>query len=96
MRALVPQGHVFAARMNGFTFVFSSHTQHTHTYTHTLTRSHTHTSFSAGWKIGWVVGPSTILHGIIVVNQWVMFSVSTPTQQAIAWSLQQADAPYEG
>lgn len=32
----------------------------------------------------------------MLANQWIQFSVSTPTQRAMATVLQQADLPYEG
>ena len=49
-----------------------------------------------GWKIGWAIGPEYLVKGLILTNQWVQFSVSTPSQQAVAWCLDQADQPYEG
>jgi kynurenine--oxoglutarate transaminase/cysteine-S-conjugate beta-lyase/glutamine--phenylpyruvate transaminase len=49
-----------------------------------------------GWKVGWVVGPPQLVKGVVVTNQWVQFSVSTPAQQAIAWALEEAEKPYEG
>jgi DNA-binding transcriptional MocR family regulator len=44
----------------------------------------------------WVVGPAELIRGLIVTNQWVQFSVSTPAQAAIAACLDVADGPYEG
>lgn len=49
-----------------------------------------------GWKIGWAVGPEHLIRGVILTNQWVQFSVSTPSQHAIAAALDAADTPYEG
>jgi len=49
-----------------------------------------------GWKIGWVVGPAPLVRGVILTNQWVQFSVSTPAQAAIAACLAEAELPYEG
>lgn len=51
---------------------------------------------TTGWKIGWVVGPAPLVKGVALVNQWVQFSVCTPLQQAVAWSLQEAQQEYEG
>ncbi len=63
----------------------------------TITISSSGKTFSVtGWKIGWAVGPPHLISGIILTNQWVQFSVSTPSQQAIAWCLARADEPYEG
>ncbi len=49
-----------------------------------------------GWKIGWAVGPPLLIGGLIVTNQWVQFSTSTPSQEAIAGALDAADAPHGG
>lgn len=63
----------------------------------TLTVSSAGKTFSVtGWKIGWVIGPAPLVKGIILTNQWVQFSVSTPAQQAIAYAFQRAALPYEG
>lgn len=62
-----------------------------------LTVSSSGKTFSCtGWKVGWVVGPSPLINGMILTNQWVQFSVSTPAQQAIAYALEEAEKPYEG
>lgn len=45
---------------------------------------------------GWVIGPAPLVRGVVLTNQWVQFSVSTPGQQAIAYCLEEADKPYEG
>lgn len=49
-----------------------------------------------GWKVGWVVGPAEIIRRLQIMQQFVVFSVSTPLQAAIASALDTADAPYEG
>jgi kynurenine--oxoglutarate transaminase/cysteine-S-conjugate beta-lyase/glutamine--phenylpyruvate transaminase len=63
----------------------------------TITVSSSGKTFSiTGWKIGWAVGPEALIKGLILTNQWVQFSVSTPSQQAIAACLEAADEPYKG
>jgi kynurenine--oxoglutarate transaminase/cysteine-S-conjugate beta-lyase/glutamine--phenylpyruvate transaminase len=63
----------------------------------TLTVSSSGKTFSCtGWKVGWAVGPEALVRGIVLTNQWVQFSVSTPSQKAIADALGAADAPYSG
>ena len=63
----------------------------------TLTVSSAGKTFSVtGWKIGWALGPAALVRGVIVTNQWVQFSVSTPAQQAIADCFTRAAQPYEG
>ena len=63
----------------------------------TLTVSSAGKTFSVtGWKIGWAVGPEALVRGLVLTNQWVQYSVSTPAQHAVALCLERADAPYEG
>jgi kynurenine--oxoglutarate transaminase/cysteine-S-conjugate beta-lyase/glutamine--phenylpyruvate transaminase len=63
----------------------------------TLTVSSAGKTFSiTGWKVGWVIGCAELVKGVVLTNQWVQFSVSTPAQQAIAWAFEEADRPYEG
>lgn len=63
----------------------------------TITISSSGKTFSTtGWKIGWAIGPKEFIRGIILTNQWVQFSVSTPAQQAIAYCFERASQPYEG
>ena len=63
----------------------------------TLTVSSSGKTFSCtGWKVGWAIGPEALVRGIVLTNQWVQFSVSTPSQKAIADALGAADAPYSG
>jgi aspartate/methionine/tyrosine aminotransferase len=63
----------------------------------TLSVSSSGKTFSCtGWKIGWAVGPAELVRGIVLTNQWVQFSVSTPSQHAIALALEEAKKPVEG
>ena len=63
----------------------------------TVTVSSAGKTFSVtGWKVGWAVGPSNLIGGIITTNQWVQYSVPTCTQYAISLCLDAADQPYEG
>lgn len=63
----------------------------------TITVSSSGKTFSCtGWKVGWAVGPSELISGVVLANQWVQFSVSTPAQQAIAYALEEADTTYQG
>ena len=48
-----------------------------------------------GWKVGWVYGHQDLIKPIMLANQWVQFSVSTPTQKAIADVLLEAQKPYK-
>ena len=67
-------------------------------YERTLTMSSAGKTFSCtGWKVGWCVGPPSLVQAVTSVQQWVNFSPVTPTQDAIAQSLAIArDQPYEG
>ena len=50
-------------------------------------------SFSAtGWKLGWVTGPTTLIHGLAMAHQWIPFAVATPLQVAAAEVLRRARA----
>ena len=63
----------------------------------TLTLSSSGKTFSCtGWKVGWSVGPPHLVHAVVAAQQWVNFSAVTPTQDAIAQSLEQAKLPYRG
>jgi len=63
----------------------------------TLTISSAGKTFSCtGWKVGWAVGPSHLILPLAMTHQWVSFSVPTPTQEAIARSMEIANHPYEG
>jgi kynurenine--oxoglutarate transaminase/cysteine-S-conjugate beta-lyase/glutamine--phenylpyruvate transaminase len=63
----------------------------------TLTLSSSGKTFSAtGFKVGWCVGPASLVKAVWAVQQWVNFSVPTPNQDAIAQALVQAKQPYNG
>lgn len=63
----------------------------------TLTVSSCGKTFSCtGWKVGWVYGAEHLIKPIMLANQWVQFSVSTPTQRAVAKVIEAADKPYMG
>lgn len=63
----------------------------------TLTISSAGKTFSCtGWKLGWTIGPASLVSRINMTNQWIQFCVSTPTQTAVAAALKQAAEPYEG
>ena len=57
----------------------------------TITISSAGKTFSTtGWKIGWAIGPKELIGKLMHTHQWVMFSVSTPHQEAIAQSVLKA------
>jgi kynurenine--oxoglutarate transaminase/cysteine-S-conjugate beta-lyase/glutamine--phenylpyruvate transaminase len=61
----------------------------------TLTMSSAGKTFSCtGWKVGWAVGPPELVKAVTSVQQWCNFSPVTPTQDAIAQSLQHARQPF--
>lgn len=63
----------------------------------TLTLSSSGKTFSAtGFKVGWCVGPPSLVKAVWAVQQWVNFSAPTPNQDAIAQALFRAKQPYEG
>lgn len=49
-----------------------------------------------GWKIGWVIGPEVLIKRLQIAQQWVVFSVATPLQAAVAHCLDAAPQPYQG
>lgn len=58
----------------------------------TLTISSIGKTFSVtGWKIGWIVAPSTLIHAVRMAHQWIPFAVATPLQIASAKALEQAE-----
>ncbi len=62
-----------------------------------LTVSSSGKTFSCtGWKVGWVYGGSHLVKAVMLANQWVQFSVSTPTQRAIGEAIKLAREPYQG
>ncbi|TDH65036.1 uncharacterized protein CCR75_005637 [Bremia lactucae] len=63
----------------------------------TLTVSSAGKTFSVtGWKVGWAVGPSSLIKGIFLANNWIQFSVASPLQEAVANMLELAEHPYNG
>ncbi|CEG47831.1 kynurenine-oxoglutarate transaminase [Plasmopara halstedii] len=63
----------------------------------TLTVSSAGKTFSVtGWKVGWAIGPSNLIKGIYLANNWIHFSVATPFQEAVANMLELAEKPYNG
>lgn len=49
-----------------------------------------------GWKIGWAIGPKQLIRRMQLSQQWVVFSVSTPHQEAIGTALKLAQSSYKG
>jgi N-succinyldiaminopimelate aminotransferase len=37
-----------------------------------------------GWKVGWAIGPETLVGAVADVRQWVSYAVATPLQRAVA------------
>ncbi|KAF1318959.1 Kynurenine-oxoglutarate transaminase, partial [Globisporangium splendens] len=63
----------------------------------TLTVSSAGKTFSVtGWKVGWAIGPSNLIKGIHLANNWIQFSVATPFQEAVANMLERAEDEYKG
>jgi len=63
----------------------------------TLTLSSIGKTFSVtGWKVGWAVGPANLVNQLAVAQQWVVFSVATCLQEAVAQALETANTPYKG
>uniref|UniRef100_A0AAV1VL57 Aminotransferase class I/classII large domain-containing protein n=1 Tax=Peronospora matthiolae TaxID=2874970 RepID=A0AAV1VL57_9STRA len=78
------QTHVRIANMDGM-------------WERTLTVSSAGKTFSVtGWKVGWAIGPSNLIKGIHLANNWIQFSVVTPLQEAVANMLELAEKPYKG
>ncbi|KAG9414022.1 Kynurenine--oxoglutarate transaminase 3 [Aphanomyces cochlioides] len=48
-----------------------------------------------GWKVGWAIGPSNLIKSLNLANNWVMFSVATPLQEAVVTMLERAELPFE-
>jgi kynurenine--oxoglutarate transaminase/cysteine-S-conjugate beta-lyase/glutamine--phenylpyruvate transaminase len=48
-----------------------------------------------GWKIGWVVGPKILMQKLQYLQQWMVFSVGTPLQEAVARALKSARQAFE-
>ena len=57
----------------------------------TLTVSSIGKTFSVtGWKVGWAVGPETLITALRRAHQWIPFTVATPLQHASAQVLREA------
>jgi len=64
-------------------------------YDHCVTVSSAGKLFSAtGWKIGWVYGNARLIEGVDRAHQFITFAVHHPTQEAIAYALNQSDSYY--
>ena len=44
-----------------------------------------------GWKIGWAVGPESLIRPLRAAHQWIPFAVATPLQRASARLLREAE-----
>jgi N-succinyldiaminopimelate aminotransferase len=54
----------------------------------TLTISGSAKSFAfTGWKIGWAVGPESLVSAVLAAKQWLTFSTNAPAQAGIAVAL---------
>eukprot|EP00189_Rhodosorus_marinus_P011409 CAMPEP_0184751582 /NCGR_PEP_ID=MMETSP0315-20130426/43119_1 /TAXON_ID=101924 /ORGANISM="Rhodosorus marinus, Strain UTEX LB 2760" /LENGTH=635 /DNA_ID=CAMNT_0027230853 /DNA_START=98 /DNA_END=2006 /DNA_ORIENTATION=- len=51
---------------------------------------------ATGWKLGWAVGPSTLMQRMVNIQQHIVFCVSNPIQEAAAEALEVAENPFEG
>lgn len=61
----------------------------------TITVSSAGKSFSAtGWKVGWAYGHPDVLDGVARAHQFTTFAVHHPTQEAVAYALNQPDSYY--
>ncbi len=59
----------------------------------TVTISSSGKTFSlTGWKIGWAVGPATLIEAITAVKQFLTYTGGAPFQPAIARALAEGDA----
>ncbi|GCE13632.1 aminotransferase class I/II-fold pyridoxal phosphate-dependent enzyme [Tengunoibacter tsumagoiensis] len=62
----------------------------------TITVSSAGKVFSAtGWKIGWVYGPPDLVDAAGRAHQFITFAVHHPTQEAVAYALNQPDSFYQ-
>jgi aspartate/methionine/tyrosine aminotransferase len=48
-----------------------------------------------GWKVGWAIGPAEIISAMYSLHQFIVFSVCTPVQHAVALALEEANKPYK-
>lgn len=44
---------------------------------------------ATGWKLGWAIGPENLIKPVSVISNAVIYCANTPTQVAIARSLDQ-------
>ena len=44
-----------------------------------------------GWKVGWAVGPESLIHAVRMAHQWIPFTVATPLQLAAATALAETE-----
>ncbi|KAA8499758.1 Kynurenine--oxoglutarate transaminase [Porphyridium purpureum] len=49
-----------------------------------------------GWKVGWLIAPPALISRAALIQQWIVFSVCTPLQAALANIISRAREPYEG
>ncbi|PIE21895.1 MAG: aminotransferase [Planctomycetota bacterium] len=47
-----------------------------------------------GWKIGWVTGPKELVAATQAAHQFLTFTVNTPVQRTMAWTLREYREPY--
>jgi aspartate/methionine/tyrosine aminotransferase len=52
-------------------------------------------SFTA-WKVGWVTGPADLISAIAKAHQFIVFTVPTPLQKAVAHGLDHETSFYTG
>ena len=66
-------------------------------FARTLTVYSAGKTFSAtGMKIGWVLGPASLLRDLQLAQQYMVFAVSHASQAAVAHALRAAEEPYQG
>jgi len=57
----------------------------------TLTLGSASKTFSiTGWRVGWALGPKTLVQGVLFVHQYVPFCTCSVTQDAVAQAFEQA------
>ncbi len=62
----------------------------------TLTISSLGKTFSVtGWKVGWAIGPATLVHAVNQAHQFITFSVASPLQAAAVTALGLPDTFFE-
>lgn len=44
-----------------------------------------------GWKVGWAIGPESLIRPLRAAHQWIPFAVATPLQRASAQLLREAE-----